>query len=152
MCINGLRFTERCLYLFPLFLKTYPLKGYWAKVFFQNTLTMMFLGELWTKSSNTEQLNFSTIYLCNLWNTFLLIPFFAILILQISVFVVTITTMITEKLSTLLMVILKTIMYEKNSAESRVMLSSDKRKRDTDHRARKQVVERTRSWLEDSMI
>jgi len=43
------------------------------------------------------------------------------------VFVVTIITMITEKLSTLLMVILKTIMCEINSVESRVMLSSDKR-------------------------
>ncbi len=64
-------------------------------------------------------------------------------------FVVTIITMITEKLSTLLMVILKTIMCEINSAESRVMLSSDKRKKR--YRARKQVVERTRSWLEDSM-
>jgi len=56
-------------------------------------------------------------------------PLFAILILQTSVFVVTITTMTTEKLSTLLMVILKIIMCEKNSAESRVMLSSDKRKK-----------------------
>lgn len=32
MYINSLGFTERRLYLFLLFLKTYPLKGYWEKV------------------------------------------------------------------------------------------------------------------------
>ena len=61
MCINGLGFTERRLYLFPAFFKTYPLKGYWEKVFYQNTLMMTFLAEARIKFRNTERPSSSTI-------------------------------------------------------------------------------------------
>ena len=46
MCLNGLGLLSAVFTYFLTSLKTYPLKGYWEKVFSQNTLMMMFLVEL----------------------------------------------------------------------------------------------------------